>query len=49
MPVKEKLLRSAIVAQCRALNASGLNQGMAGNISARLDDALRHHAERDPL
>ncbi|MGO4873001.1 MAG: class II aldolase/adducin family protein [Roseiarcus sp.] len=40
MSVKEKLLRSAIVAQCRALNASGLNQGMAGNISARLDDAL---------
>jgi L-fuculose-phosphate aldolase len=40
MPVKEKALRAAIVAQCRALNASGLNQGTAGNISARLGEAL---------
>ncbi len=40
MAVREKILRAAIVAQCRALNASGLNQGTAGNISARLGDAL---------
>ncbi len=40
MPVKEKLLRAAIVAQCRALNASGINQGVVGNISARLREAL---------
>lgn len=40
MAVKEKILRAAIVAQCRALNASGLNQGSSGNISARLGDAL---------
>jgi L-fuculose-phosphate aldolase len=40
MATEEKLLRAAIVAQCRALNASGLNQGAAGNISARLGDAL---------
>lgn len=40
MAVKEKVLRAAIVAQCRAMNASGLNQGVAGNISARLGDAL---------
>jgi L-fuculose-phosphate aldolase len=40
MAVKEKELRAAIVAQCRALNAAGLNQGAAGNISARLGEAL---------
>ncbi len=40
MPVKEKALRVGIVAQCRALNACGLNQGTAGNISARLGDAM---------
>lgn len=28
-------IRAAIVAQCRAMNASGLNQGTSGNISAR--------------
>jgi L-fuculose-phosphate aldolase len=38
--MKEKELRRAIIAQCRAMNALGLNQGMAGNISARLDDAM---------
>jgi L-fuculose-phosphate aldolase len=38
--MKEKDLRIAIVAQCRALNALGLNQGTAGNISARLDEAM---------
>ncbi len=40
MAVKEKALRAAIVAQCRALNASGLNQGSAGNISARLGETM---------
>ncbi len=40
MPLKEKALRARIVAQCRALNASGLNQGTAGNISARLGEAM---------
>ena len=40
MAVKEKALRAAIIAQCRALNATGLNQGSAGNISARLGDAM---------
>lgn len=40
MAVKEKALRSAIVAQCRTLNAKGLNQGSSGNISARLGDAM---------
>jgi len=40
MAVKEKALRAAIVAQCRALNASGLNQGSAGNISVRLGEAM---------
>jgi L-fuculose-phosphate aldolase len=38
--MKEKDLRVAIIAQCRALNALGLNQGMAGNISARLGQAM---------
>ena len=35
----EAALRRAIVEQCRAMNASGLNQGTSGNISARLGDA----------
>jgi L-fuculose-phosphate aldolase len=40
MPVKERALRAAIVAQCRGLNASGISQGTSGNISARLGEAL---------
>jgi L-fuculose-phosphate aldolase len=36
MAIKEKMLREAIVAECRAMNASGLNLGVAGNISVRL-------------
>ena len=40
MAIKEKDLRVAIIAQCRALNASGLNLGTAGNISARLGDRM---------
>ena len=38
--MKEKDLRAAIVAQCRAMNATGLNQGTAGTISARIGDAM---------
>jgi L-fuculose-phosphate aldolase len=38
--MKEKDLRAAIVAQCRAMNASGLNQGASGNMSARLGEAM---------
>ena len=32
----EKALRREIVARCRELNASGINQGTSGNISVRL-------------
>jgi len=38
--MKEKDLRVAIVAQCRAMNALGLNQGTSGNISARFEEAM---------
>ncbi|MGO8800205.1 MAG: class II aldolase/adducin family protein [Roseiarcus sp.] len=38
--MKEKELRAAIIAQCRAMNASGLNQGTSGNISARFGGAM---------
>jgi L-fuculose-phosphate aldolase len=31
----ERQLREAIIAKCRWMNASGLNQGRSGNISAR--------------
>ena len=40
MTDQEKSLREAIVAQCRHMNASGLNQGTSGNISARLGEAM---------
>ena len=42
MPMKkaEKDLRQAIVDACRAMNASGLNQGTSGNISARFEDRM---------
>jgi len=40
MAIKEKSLRVAIVAQCRALNSGGLNIGTAGNISVRLGDKM---------
>ena len=36
MATKEKAVREAIVAECRAMNARGLNAGAAGNISVRL-------------
>jgi L-fuculose-phosphate aldolase len=38
--MKEKELRAAIVAQCRTMNAAGLNQGTSGNISARFGEAM---------
>lgn len=38
--MKEKELRQEIVTQCRRMNALGINQGTAGNISARLGEAM---------
>jgi len=38
--MNEKELRADIVAQCRAMNAAGLNQGTSGNISARFGEAM---------
>jgi L-fuculose-phosphate aldolase len=35
MTCAERQLRKAIIAKCRWMNASGLNQGTSGNISAR--------------
>jgi L-fuculose-phosphate aldolase len=40
MNKKELELRRSIIAACRAMNASGINQGTSGNISARLDDNM---------
>ena len=40
MALKEKDLRAAIVARCRALGPAGLTVGTAGNISARLGEAM---------
>ncbi len=40
MVAKASALRAAILAHCRAMNASGLNQGTAGNISARIGEAM---------
>lgn len=33
-------VREAMVATCRAMNASGINQGTAGNLSIRCDDGF---------
>jgi L-fuculose-phosphate aldolase len=38
--VTEQALRTAIVAACRQLNDSGLNQGMAGNVSVRFGEKI---------
>jgi L-fuculose-phosphate aldolase len=35
MPVSEGLLRAKIIAQARAMNILGINQGTSGNVSAR--------------
>ena len=40
MKNREKALRGEIVARCRELNASGINQGTSGNISARFEDRM---------
>lgn len=36
----ERALRQAIIDKCRFMNASGLNQGTSGNISARCGDRM---------
>jgi L-fuculose-phosphate aldolase len=40
MTREERQLREAIIAKCRWINASGLNQGTSGNISARYEDRM---------
>ena len=40
MKKAEKELRKAIIDKCRFMNASGLNQGTSGNISARFEDRM---------
>ena len=40
MKTDEKKLRENIIAKARWMNASGLNQGTSGNISARYKDAM---------
>ena len=40
MTPKEKALRSEIVARCREMNASGINQGTSGNISVVFEDRM---------
>jgi L-fuculose-phosphate aldolase len=40
MTREERQLREAIIAKCRWMNASGLNQGTSGNISARYKDQM---------
>jgi L-fuculose-phosphate aldolase len=40
MTKEERALRQAIIDKCRWMNASGLNQGTSGNISARWGDRM---------
>lgn len=40
MTKDERSLRQAIIDKCRWMNASGLNQGTSGNISARWGEAM---------
>jgi L-fuculose-phosphate aldolase len=40
MTREERQLRAAIIAKCKWMNASGLNQGTSGNISARYKDRM---------
>ena len=40
MTKEERKLREAIIAKCRWMNDSGLNQGTSGNISARYRDVM---------
>lgn len=36
----ERALREEVVARCREMNSSGINQGTSGNISARFEDRM---------
>jgi len=36
----DRAIREAIVAACRTMNATGLNQGMSGNISVRMGERI---------
>ena len=40
MTREERQLREAVIAKCRWMNASGLNQGTSGNISVRYRDRM---------
>lgn len=40
MKQAEKKLRSEIVARCREMNSSGINQGTSGNVSARFEGRM---------
>lgn len=40
MKKAERELRQAIIDKCRLMNASGLNQGTSGNISAKFEDRM---------
>ena len=40
MNIEELALRRGIINSCKAMNASGINQGTSGNISARYGDSL---------
>lgn len=40
MKKAEKALREEIVARCREMNASGINQGTSGNVSARFEGRM---------
>ncbi len=40
MNIAEKRVRQSIIDQCVFMNASGLNQGTSGNISARFEDRM---------
>ncbi|MGJ5177610.1 class II aldolase/adducin family protein [Bradyrhizobium oligotrophicum] len=40
MTREERLIRENIIAKCRWMNASGLNQGTSGNMSARYKDVM---------
>jgi L-fuculose-phosphate aldolase len=40
MNKKEMEMRRSIIAACRTMNASGINQGTSGNISARFGDNM---------
>ena len=40
MTKAERALREELVARCRELNSSGINQGTSGNISARFGDRM---------